>query len=146
MFFEYADIDKIEVGMSANYAQTITDADIKSYAGISGDRNPMHMDDGYAKDSRFGARIAHGLLSAGFFSAIFGTRIPGPGCVYASQSLEFKRPVYVGDTVKAEVTVLAVDNDSRKVKFRTACYVKKRLVIDGVAEIYIPIKKANIND
>ena len=106
----------------------------------------MHMDDGYAKDSRFGARIAHGLLSAGFFSAIFGTRIPGPGCVYASQSLEFKRPVYVGDTVKAEVTVLAVDNDSRKVKFRTACYVKKRLVIDGVAEIYIPIKKANIND
>jgi len=142
MFFEYADIDRIEVGMSAFYSQTITDADVKSYAGISGDRNPVHLDDVYAEESRFGARIAHGLLSAGFFSAIFGTRLPGPGCVYASQNLDFKRPVYIGDTVKAEVTVLSVDRDSRKVKFRTACYVKKKIVIDGQAELYIPVKKA----
>lgn len=144
MFFECADIEKIEVGMTAGYSQTITDADVKSYAGISGDRNPIHMDECYAEESRFGARIAHGLLSAGFFSAIFGTRIPGPGCVYASQNLEFKRPVYVGDTVKAEVTVLTIDKGSRKVKFRTACYVKKKLVIDGVAELYIPLKKVDI--
>lgn len=141
MFFEYADIEKIEVGMSACYSQTITDTDIKSYAGISGDRNPVHVDEVYAEESRFGARIAHGLLSAGFFSAIFGTKIPGPGCVYASQKLEFKRPVYIGDTVKAEVTVLSIDKNSRKVKFKTTCYVKKKTVIDGEAELYIPIEK-----
>jgi 3-hydroxybutyryl-CoA dehydratase len=79
-------IQDIKVGMSSSYSQTITDADIKAFAGISGDNNPVHMSDEYANTSRFGKRIAHGLMSASFFSALFGTRIPGPGCVYVSQS------------------------------------------------------------
>ena len=77
-------LEQIAVGMSVAYSQTITDADIKAYAGLSGDHNPVHVDREYAEQSRFGKRIAHGLMSAGFFSALFGTRLPGPGCVYAS--------------------------------------------------------------
>ncbi|MBX9014731.1 MaoC family dehydratase, partial [Citrobacter werkmanii] len=102
-------IEEIEVGMSASYTQTITDADIKAFAGVSGDHNPVHVSDTYASESRFGKRIAHGLISAGFFSALFGTRLPGYGCVYASQTLNFKYPVFIGDTVLATVTVKSVD-------------------------------------
>ncbi|MCW7553167.1 MaoC family dehydratase [Endozoicomonas gorgoniicola] len=136
-----ADIDQIVVGMSASYSQTITDADIKSYAGLSGDNNPVHMSSEYAEESRFGRRIAHGLFSAGFFSALFGTRLPGPGCVYVSQSLNFKRPVYMEDTVTATVTVTEVDIKRQRIYFDTICKVKNKVVIDGKAEIYIPKKK-----
>ena len=96
-------IDEIRIGMKASYTQTITDADIKAFAGISGDRNPAHLDEEYAKNSRYKRRISHGLLCASFFSAIFGTKLPGEGCVYASQTLKFKRPIYLNDTVTAEV-------------------------------------------
>lgn len=133
-------ISEIEVGMKASYSQTITDADIKAYARISGDHNPVHVDSEYAAESRFGRRIAHGLMSAGFFSAIFGTRIPGPGCVYVSQSLHFLRPVYIGDTVKAEVEVTKVDIAKRHVFFNTICSVQGKKVISGAAEIFIPEK------
>lgn len=131
-------IEQIEVGMQVSYSQTITDADVKAYAGLSGDNNPVHMSDEYAKDSKFKARIAHGLLSGGFFSALFGTRLPGPGCVYISQNLLFKAPVYLQDTVEAVVCVKAVNMRKRTVTFRTYCTVKDKLVIDGEAEIYVP--------
>ncbi|PYC43146.1 acyl dehydratase [Pseudomonas soli] len=131
-------IEKITVGMSASYSQTITDADIKSYAGLSGDHNPVHVNAEYAAESRFGKRIAHGLMSAGFFSAIFGTKIPGPGCVYVSQNLNFLRPVYIDDTVVAEVVVTQVDIEKKRVFFETTCKVKNKKVITGNAEIYIP--------
>lgn len=131
-------ISEIQVGMSASYSQTITDADVKAFAGVSGDRNPAHLDDEYAQESRFKKRIAHGLLSASFFSAIFGTQLPGRGCVYASQNLNFKRPVYIGDTVVAVVTVQAVDVERRRVTFDTKCVVSGKVVISGTAEIFIP--------
>ena len=133
-------IHDIKVGMSSSYSQTITDADIKAFAGISGDNNPVHMSDEYANTSRFGKRIAHGLISASFFSALFGTRIPGPGCVYVSQSLSFKRPVYMGDTVTATVMVKAVEITNRHVFFETTCKVNGKVVIAGEAELYIPDK------
>ncbi|XCN74221.1 MAG: MaoC family dehydratase [Candidatus Electrothrix aestuarii] len=139
--FNEADIDKVEVGMSASYSQTITDADIKSFAGISGDHNPVHMSDGYATESRYGKRIAHGFISASFFSALFGTQLPGPGCVYASQNLQFKRPVYINDTVLATVTVNAIDIKKKKILFDTVCTVRGKIVIQGTAEIFIPGKK-----
>ncbi|MEA3467614.1 MAG: MaoC family dehydratase [Thermodesulfobacteriota bacterium] len=139
--FETAKIENIEVGMNTSYSQTITDADIKTFAGISGDHNPVHMSDEYASESRFGKRIAHGLISASFFSALFGTQLPGPGCVYASQNLQFKRAVYIGDTVVATVTVTSVDVSAKKVVFDTVCTVRGRVVIQGVAEIFIPGKK-----
>ncbi len=134
------DIHEIELGMTVSYAQTITDADIKLFSAVSGDNNPVHMSDEYAESSRFKKRIAHGLISASFFSALFGTRLPGEGCVYVSQNLDFKRSVYIGDTVTASVEVTGVDAEKRRVFFNTVCKVKNKTVIDGTAEIYIPPK------
>lgn len=131
-------INEIEPGMSESYSQTITDSDIKAFSGVSGDKNPIHMDDEYAEKSRFKKRIAHGLMSASYFSSIFGTKLPGPGCVYVSQTLNFVRPVYIGDTVRVTVTVTAVDLERRRVIFETVCRVKNKSVITGIAEIYIP--------
>lgn len=126
------------IGMTASYEQTITDADIKNFAGLSGDRNPVHMSDEYAETSKFKKRIAHGLMSASYFSAIFGTKLPGEGCVYVSQNLTFRKPVYIGDTVKAIVTIKEIDEKKRRLFFDTVCTVKGRVVISGEAEIYIP--------
>jgi 3-hydroxybutyryl-CoA dehydratase len=131
-------IDEIKVGMTASYSQTITDADIKRFAGISGDFNPVHMDEQYAATSMFKKRIAHGYISASFFSAIFGTTLPGRGCVYVSQNLSFMRPVYIDDTVVASVTVMGKDVKRKRVTFETLCMVNNKPVISGQAEIYIP--------
>lgn len=130
--------EDIHPGMAVSYSQTITDADIKAYAGLSGDHNPVHVSSEYAASSRFGKRIAHGLMSAGFFSALFGMRLPGPGCVYVSQSLNFKRPVYIDDTVTAMVKVTSVNAVQRRVLFETLCTVGGKVVISGEAEIYMP--------
>lgn len=131
-------ITEITIGMTASYSQTISDADVKAFAGISGDHNPVHLSEEYAKSSRFKNRIAHGLLTASFFSAIFGTKLPGEGCVYAGQNLQFKKPVYLGDTVVAKVTVIAIDVLKKRVTFETVCTVKNRVVTTGTAEIFIP--------
>jgi len=131
-------IEDLREGMSASYSQTITDYDVKAFAGISGDHNPIHVDDEYAEKSRFKRRIAHGFHSASFFSSIFGTQLPGKGCVYASQTLKFKRPVHLGDTVTASVTVKSIDVGARIVEFDTVCKVKNKVVTIGVAEIFIP--------
>lgn len=141
---ESYNIHEIFIGMSASYSQTITDNDIQSFAKVSGDYNPIHVDELYAKESRYKKKIAHGLLSSSFFSSLFGTKLPGKGCVYASQSLEFKRPVYINDIVTATVTVTVtvtvtdINVDKKRVLFKTQCFVKKRVVIDGIAEIFIP--------
>jgi 3-hydroxybutyryl-CoA dehydratase len=129
--------EDIRVGMSARYSHTITDADIRTYAQLSGDFNPVHFSEEYAVSSRFKGRIAHGLYSAGFFSALFGTQLPGPGCVYVSQNLNFKLPVYLGDTVTAEIKVTAIDDKKRRVFFDTTCSVKDAIVIEGKAELYV---------
>lgn len=134
-------LEEIKVGMFSSYSQTITDADIKSFAGLSGDHNPVHVSDDYAAQSRYGKRIAHGMLSSSFFSALFGTKLPGHGCVYASQSLKFRYPVYVGDTVTATVTVKKINIEKRIIIFDTICTVGRKKVITGEAEIYIPIMK-----
>lgn len=131
-------IDRLKVGMTESYEQTITDTDIKAFADLSGDCNPVHISDEYAVKSGFKKRIAHGLLSASFFSALFGTKLPGNGCVYVSQSLNFRRPVYLGDTVKASIEILNIDTNKARVFFKTVCKVKGKIVIDGEAEIFIP--------
>ena len=131
-------IEKIQIGMRVSYSQTITDADIKAYAGLSGDHNPVHVNQEYAEESRYGRRLAHGLMSVGFFSALFGMRLPGPGCVYVSQNIQFKRPVYIDDTVTAIAEVTDVCLKKKRVFFSTNFYVKNKIVISGDAEIYIP--------
>jgi 3-hydroxybutyryl-CoA dehydratase len=141
LIFGTLPIEEIQIGMEVSYSQTITDTDVKAFAGISGDNNPVHLSDEYAETSRFKKRIAHGLMSASYFSALFGTKLPGEGCVYVSQSLQFKKPVYLGDTVTATVIVTNVDLEKRRVFFRTLCKVKNKIVIDGEAELYVPLKR-----
>jgi 3-hydroxybutyryl-CoA dehydratase len=131
-------IEEITPGMSASMSHVVTDGDVRKFAEVSGDHNPVHLDEDYAKDSRFGRRIAHGLFSASFFSGLFGTKLPGRGCVYAAQNLKFRRPVYIGDTVVATVTVLSVDTTKKRVLFSTVCSVEGKEVILGDAEIFIP--------
>lgn len=138
--FKEFDIDEIQVGMTASSSHVITDHDIVSFAEISGDKNPVHLDEEFAVTTRFKKRIAHGLMSSSYFSALFGTQLPGRGCVYVSQNLNFKRPVYIGDEVIAMIEVIDVNIDSRRVHFNTCCKVKNKTVIDGTAEIYIPPK------
>ena len=131
LVFNKIPLEEIEIGVCVSYSQTITDADIKAFAGISGDRNPVHLDENYAQNSKFKKRIAHGMMTASYFSALFGTKIPGEGCVYTHQSLNFKRPVYINDTVEATVTVTEVDIEKRRVKFKTVCKVDNKIVTDG---------------
>lgn len=131
-------IDEIQIGMSATHSHTVTDSDVKSFAAISGDNNPLHLNDEFATNSKFGARIAHGMYLASFFPALMGNQITGPGSVYVSQNLRFKKPVYLGDTVIAEVIVSSVNAVKRRVFFNTVCSVNGSVVIDGEAEVFIP--------
>lgn len=124
--------------MSASISHLVTDADVTGFAALSGDENPVHLDEEYASKSRYGRRIAHGLFGASFFSGLFGTRLPGRGCVYAAQNLKFRRPVYIGDELVATVTVLAVDVQRKRVFFSTVCTVDGKEVIIGDAEIFVP--------
>jgi 3-hydroxybutyryl-CoA dehydratase len=134
-------LDEITEGMTAVFSKTVTEADIVLFAGITGDTNPVHLDEDFAKPTMFKGRIAHGMLTAGFVSAVFGTKLPGPGCIYLSQSLKFKAPVRIGDTVKARVTVNAIDPKGR-VTFLTTCHVGDTLVLDGEAQLMVPRRPA----
>ena len=118
-------IDQLHPGMSASMAKTVTEADIILFSGVSTDVNPAHIDEEYAKTTMFGGRIAHGMLSASFISAVLGNQMPGNGCIYVSQTLKFKAPVRPGDTVK-EVNVAR-----NRVILDTVCTVAGKTVIEG---------------
>lgn len=111
----------LNVGYSASFSKTVTEADIILYAGISGDTNPVHLDAEYARSTRFGQRIAHGMLTAGFISAVLGTKLPGPGAIYLGQTLRFLKPVYIGDTITATATVDGYDRERGRLKVATIC-------------------------
>lgn len=130
--------EDLSVGQTAVYGKTVTEADIVLFAGISGDTNPVHINEEFAGQTMFKSRIAHGMLSAGFISTIFGTKLPGPGCIYLSQSLRFKAPVHIGDTVIAKVELLELFPEKRRANFRTTCSVGNTIVIDGEATIMVP--------
>lgn len=131
-------IDEIKIGMEASCSKVISNSDVVSFSDISGDKNPIHLDNEYASKSRYKKRIAHGLISAGLFSRLFGTELPGEGCVYVAQNLNFKRPVYIGDNVVATVKVIDINLRSNRIFFETKCTVNNKVVIDGTAEIFIP--------
>jgi 3-hydroxybutyryl-CoA dehydratase len=130
-------LEDMKVGMTAIYAKTVTDADIVMFAGISGDTNPVHLDASFADQTLFKGRIAHGMLSASFISTVLGTRLPGPGCIYLSQSLKFRAPVKTGDTVTARVTVKDVNPDNKRIVLETICTVDDTVVIDGEALLMV---------
>lgn len=131
-------LDEMAVGMTATYSKTLTEADIILYCGLSGDTNPIHVDEEYAGKTRFRGRIAQGMLTASFISTVMGTMLPGPGVVYVSQQLRFKAPVRIGETVRAQVTVTQIDAERQRVWLSTQCFVKQKLVIDGEAETLVP--------
>lgn len=129
------------VGDSASFTKTITDADIILFVGVSGDTNPLHIDEEYARRTRFGHRIAHGILTASLVSTVIGTKLPGPGAIYMGQTLRFLRPVAVGDTVTARATVTAYETERRKLVLLTVCTNQNgEDVLSGEAEVlYRPI-------
>ena len=130
--------ERFKIGMKESLSKKITESDIIIFSKISGDKNPIHLSDEFAKKTRFKKRIAHGYLSASLFSGIFGEKLPGPGCLYLSQSLQFKYPVYIDDIVTATVKIIDIVAEKNTLKFSTICKVDKTTVIDGIAEIYIP--------
>jgi 3-hydroxybutyryl-CoA dehydratase len=130
-------LEDMRVGMTATYARTVTDADLVLFAGVTGDSNPVHLNQEYAQGTLFKGRIAHGMLTASFISTVLGMKMPGPGAIYVSQKLNFKAPVRIGETVQATATVTAVDLERGRVTVHTVCSVGDTVVIDGEAELLV---------
>ena len=133
-------LEDLKVGMSAMFGKTVTEADIVAFAGVSGDTNPIHLHDGFARSTRFGQRIAHGMLSGSFISTVIGTKLPGPGSVYITQTMNFMAPVLIGETITAVATITAIDTKRRRVVLKTQCLNGDKVVIDGEATILVPLR------
>ncbi len=134
--------DELSVGQTAQMSRVVGTADIEAFSEVSGDINPVHLDDDYAKATPFGERIAHGMLSGAYISAVLGTKLPGPGAIYLSQSLRFRRPVKVGDVVIARATVKELDAARGRVTLETICEVDGKTVVDGEAVVIAPRRGA----
>ena len=134
-------IEDIEMGMTRYIRKLITDRDIEQFAEISTDHNPVHLDDAYARDTIFEGRIAHGMLTAGLVSAVIGEQLPGHGTIYMSQNLKFLAPVRPGDLVHAEVRVVDMVIDKRRVKLNCRCEVNGKNVLVGEALVLAPSRK-----
>jgi 3-hydroxybutyryl-CoA dehydratase len=134
-------VDEIQVGDSAEFGKTVTETDIYLYAGITGDFNPAHINEAYAQQSFFKTRIAHGMLTAGFISAVLANKLPGPGCIYLQQSMSFLAPVRIGDTITARVEAMEVNHQKHRVRFKTTCTNQDgKIVLDGEALVMPPRK------
>jgi 3-hydroxybutyryl-CoA dehydratase len=131
------DIEDLQIGMTATFAKTITEADIVLFAGVSGDNNAMHINEEFAATTPFKGRIAHGMLSASVISAAIANKLPGPGTIYMQQSLAFKAPVKAGDTVHAKVSVNRMIPEKRLVFLDTVCTVRNVVVITGEALVRV---------
>lgn len=134
-------IEEIEIGMIRSLTKEVTDRDIELYAEVTTDRNPVHLDEAYARDTIFSGRIAHGMLTAGLISAVIGEQLPGHGTVYLGQSLAFRAPVRPGDIVRAEVEVLDIDHAKRRARLGTRCIVDGQEVLTGEAKVLVPSAK-----
>ena len=134
-------LDELSPGMSAELHVDITEERILRFAEASGDFNPLHIDEAYAQASPYRGRVAHGLLSASFVSAVVGTILPGPGAIYLGQTLSFHKPVRIGDRVTARVTVATIDPGSARVTLRTECLVDGEPVLEGEATIRVPRRR-----
>jgi 3-hydroxybutyryl-CoA dehydratase len=134
-------IEDIEMGMTRHLRKVVTDRDIEMFAEVSTDRNPVHLDDDYARETIFEGRIAHGMLTAGLISAVIGEQLPGHGTVYMGQSLKFLGPVRPGDMVEAQVEVVAIDHAKRRVQLDCRCLVDGKKVLIGEATVLAPSNK-----
>jgi 3-hydroxybutyryl-CoA dehydratase len=131
-------LDELEVGREAVRVRTVTDADIAGFADVSGDHNPVHLDEAFAQTTPFKGRIAHGMLSAAWISALIAGELPGPGTIYLQQSLSFRRPVRPGDEVSVRVAVTAIDREKARVTLATTCTVAGKPVVEGEAVVLAP--------
>ena len=131
-------IDELSIGMSAVFSRRIREADVIKFAEVSGDDNPVHLDEEYARRTHFGGRIVHGILSAGLISATIAGKLPGPGTIYVRQNLKFCAPVRIGDVVEARVTVAEIIAEKNRVVLSTTCSVGDLVVIDGDALVLPP--------
>ena len=135
--------EDLSVGQSASFGKTITEADILLFAAVSGDTNPVHINAEFAAGTMFKERIAHGMLSAGLISTVLGTRLPGPGTIYLSQTLKFRAPVRIGDTVTATATVASLDAAKKRATLTTICTVAGKPVLEGEALVLVPSREAS---
>lgn len=133
-------IDELKPGMSESFTRTVTESDVEKFGEVSGDMNPAHFDEEYAKTTMFKTRIAHGVLSASYISTVLGMKMPGPGTIFMSLTTRFKAPVRIGDTVTATCTVREVVTDKRRVVFDCVCKVGDTTVIDGEAMVMAPAR------
>lgn len=134
--------EDLQVGQKASFGKTVTEADIVLFAAVTGDTNPMHLNAEYAKNSIFKERIAHGMLAAGLITKVLGTQLPGPGTVYMSQTLKFRAPVRIGQTVTATVEVMALHPEKHRATLRTVCTVAGEPVLEGEAYVSVPSRAA----
>jgi 3-hydroxybutyryl-CoA dehydratase len=137
IFFE-----DLRLGQKASFGKTVTESDIVLFAAVTGDTNPMHLNADYAKGSIFGERIAHGMLAAGLITKVLGTQLPGPGTIYLSQTLKFRAPVRIGQTVVATVEVVALHPERHRATLRTLCTVEGEPVLEGDAYVSVPARRA----
>lgn len=136
LFFE-----NLAVGMSERLSKTVSSSDVVGFAELTGDRNPIHLSEHFAARTPFGTRIAHGLYTAGLISAVLGTRLPGPGAVYISQTLNFRAPVRIGDTVEVEVKVAELFPERHRARLACACTVAGDGVLDSEAIVKVPSRQ-----
>lgn len=132
--------DDLKPGMSESYTRTVTERDIQLFGEVSGDMNPAHFDEEWAKTTMFKGRIAHGVLSSSYISTVLGMKMPGPGTIFMSLTTRFKAPVRIGDTVTATCTVRDVVLDKRRVTFDCVCKVGDTTVVDGEALVMAPAR------
>jgi 3-hydroxybutyryl-CoA dehydratase len=134
--------EDLQVGMREMLMKTVMNEDIIGFANLSGDHNPIHLSDHFARKTRFGGRIAHGLYTASLISAVLGMYLPGPGAVYLSQTLNFRAPVKIGDVVTLSVEVVELIEASRRAKLHCECIADGKLVLDGEAWVMVPARQA----
>ncbi len=132
-------IDELEVGQTASFTKTVSESDVYLFAGITGDFNPAHVNETYAKNTAFKTRIAHGMLSAGLISNVLGNQLPGPGTIYMQQQLNFRAPVAIGDTITATVEVVDILREKKRIRLKTTCTNQDDIVVlDGEALVSPP--------
>ena len=127
------------VGQTAEFSKTLSETDVYLFAGITADFNPAHVNESYARESIFKKRVVHGMLTAGLISAVLGNKLPGPGTIYVKQELNFLAPVFIGDTVTAQVKVIEISHGTNRVRLETKCFNQEGLlVLDGEAVVIPP--------
>ena len=132
-------IEELQVGDTARFSKTVSESDVYLFAGLTGDLNPAHVNEDYARNTYFETRIAHGMLTASFISTVIGTMLPGPGTIYMRQEVNFLAPVKIGDTVTAVVEVLEIMDDEKRVRLKTYCVNQDQTtVVDGEALVSPP--------